>query len=159
MRSHELKEKLNIICRAEPLLDSDVPAYEFGAAVYDGDDILVSLSGWSLPAEAKYGRAAIEELCDDESVDLISAYEAVALSERYEKSRPVGVIRDVKCGANGHEMYNSLFPLIVEKIPYGEGTICALLSVKDEYRDIMRYMSYGWKCKRSNRSTWVAIRW
>jgi len=34
MRSHELKEKLNIICLAEPLLDSDVSAYEFDAAVY-----------------------------------------------------------------------------------------------------------------------------
>jgi len=136
-----------------------VPAYEFGAAVYDGDDSLVSLSGWSLPAEAKYGRAAIEELCDDESVDLISAYEAVALSERYEKSRPVVVIRDVKCGANGHEMYNSFFPLIAEKIPYGYGTICALLSVKDESPEIMRYMKNGWRCKHNDRGTWVAIKW
>jgi len=160
----ELEKKLSaagleICCTSEPFIDTDIPAYEFDAAIYQGDDILISLSGWSLPSEYEYGHEAIEELCDAMNGDLLSAYEAVVSGERYESQKPVVVIHDVKCELIYMEMYNSFIPLIAEKIPYGDGTICALLSVKDESPEIMRYMKNGWRCKHNDRGTWVAIRW
>ena len=163
MESDKLREKLNnndleIYCTSEPFIDTDIPAYEFDAAIYQSDDILVSLSGWSLPSEYEYGHESIEELCDATHGDLLSAYGAVVGDERYESQKPVVVIHDVKCELIYMEMYNSFFPLITEKIPYGNGTICALLSVKDESPEIIRYMKNGWRCKHNDRGTWVAIR-
>jgi hypothetical protein len=164
MESDKLREKLNnndleIYCTSEPFIDTDIPAYEFDAAIYQSDDILVSLSGWSLPSEYEYGHESIEDLCDATHGDLLSAYGAVVGDERYESQKPVVVIHDVKCELIYMEMYNSFFPLIAEKIPYGDGTICALLLVKDESPKIMRYMKNGWQCKHNDRGTWVAIKW
>jgi len=163
MESDELREKLNsngleIFSTAELLIDIDIPAYEFEAAIYNADGPLVRISGWSLPSVYEYGLDAIEDLCDITSGDLLSAYGAVVCGERFESQKPIVVIHDVKCGLIYMEMYNSFFPLIAEKIPYGDGTICALLSVKDESPEIMRYMKNGWQCKHNDRSIWVAVK-
>jgi hypothetical protein len=94
--NNELNKKLaaaglEICCMSEPFIDTNIPAYEFDAAIYQGDDILASLSGWSLPPEYEYGHEAIEELCDATSGDLLSAYGAVVCGKRYESQKPVVV--------------------------------------------------------------------
>jgi hypothetical protein len=164
MKLDELREKLNssgleIFSTAEPFIDTDIPAYEFEAAIYDAAGPLVRISGWSLPSAYEYGLDVIEDLCDITNGDLLSAYGAVVCGEKYESQKPVVVIHDVKCELSALEIFMEYFPLIAEKIPYSDGTICALLSVKDESPEILRYMKNGWRCKHNDRGTWVAIRW